>query len=588
MADVFISYARSTAKQALAATAALRGLGYSVWVDEDLPSHRPYADVIKEQLAAAKAVVVIWSNEAVNSQWVRSEANRARGEGKLVQLKVDGAILPMPFDQIQCVDLRGWTGKTDAPGWGKVIASVGELVGGEPIAGLTPSLPEAALRLPPWSRSKWTWGAAIACLAAIAVVVGLGVIARPPPALSMRSVAVLPIRNLTGDPSLDAAADRLTEDAMNIIGRGKLIVAPRDPTFALAGKPLDLRLVRETLHVRYAVSASLRRAEPGYRVSFQVADTTTGQTVGSGDFGAAATPDGSFPEARLAGVMLEQVAQQVIYPRWSDGVLSRGPNEHDPEYVAARILKIGESMRREDIPEALRLIKVAPATLAGDKKLAWEFDAAACYYLGNLIASGFDTSAAQRTAWASAALELGRRAAELNPNTTSPHECRAYAFATLERWDEADAEAAHIFETVPLSHNGFNARAELEFDQGQFREALADFNEFAVRVGGDPLEIGMTHLFMNNTAAALPELRGAAVNDPKEPLAPFWLAAALELSGRHSEALTQASVYRKLKTDDGGWRRLELSHEPAYLEAAGRVHRALHAAGLDEASTSGA
>src|SRR6185312_12668448 len=41
VSDVFISYARSTAAQASAAADALRAAGYSVWLDEDLPAHRP-------------------------------------------------------------------------------------------------------------------------------------------------------------------------------------------------------------------------------------------------------------------------------------------------------------------------------------------------------------------------------------------------------------------------------------------------------------------------------------------------------------------------------------------------------------------
>lgn len=61
MSDVFISYARSTAKQAQQVAEALGNLGYSVWRDKDLPTHRAYTDVIEEQLEAAKAVVVIWS-----------------------------------------------------------------------------------------------------------------------------------------------------------------------------------------------------------------------------------------------------------------------------------------------------------------------------------------------------------------------------------------------------------------------------------------------------------------------------------------------------------------------------------------------
>ena len=115
MSHVFISYARSTAKEAQAVAAALRGLGHDVWLDDEIPAHRAYADVIEERLRAAKAVVVIWSAEAVKSQWVQSEADKAREDGKLVQLNLDGAKLPMPFDRIQCADMTGGAGTSTRP-----------------------------------------------------------------------------------------------------------------------------------------------------------------------------------------------------------------------------------------------------------------------------------------------------------------------------------------------------------------------------------------------------------------------------------------------------------------------------------------
>jgi adenylate cyclase len=107
---------------------ALRALGYKVWRDVELPAHRAYGEVTEERLSAAKAVVVIWSAEATKSQWVRSEADRGRTEGKLVQATIDGARLPMPFDQIQYADLTGWTGDPNAPGWRTLVASVQPLL----------------------------------------------------------------------------------------------------------------------------------------------------------------------------------------------------------------------------------------------------------------------------------------------------------------------------------------------------------------------------------------------------------------------------------------------------------------------------
>jgi adenylate cyclase len=96
MSHVFISYARSAARQAQQVAAVLRELGFHVWLDDAIPAHRAYADVIEERLREARAVVVIWSAEAAKSEWVCSEADRARVERKLVQMTVDGAALPMP------------------------------------------------------------------------------------------------------------------------------------------------------------------------------------------------------------------------------------------------------------------------------------------------------------------------------------------------------------------------------------------------------------------------------------------------------------------------------------------------------------
>src|SRR5579863_1674716 len=113
MSDVFISYAGFCEKENRRIAEALRALGYGVWRDDELPAHRSFSEVIEERLRAAKAVVVIWSAEAVKSEWVQSEADRARTDRKLVQLSVDGAPLPMPFDRIQCADLTGWSGNID-------------------------------------------------------------------------------------------------------------------------------------------------------------------------------------------------------------------------------------------------------------------------------------------------------------------------------------------------------------------------------------------------------------------------------------------------------------------------------------------
>ncbi|HEY1559649.1 MAG TPA: AAA family ATPase [Caulobacteraceae bacterium] len=151
MADVFISYARSTAGQAQTVARALERLGYDVWIDDALPTHRAFSDVIEEQLHAAAAVVVIWSADAAKSEWVRSEASRGRSEQKLVQVSVESLRLPMPFDQIHCADLSAWSGEAGHPGWKAVTASVAHLVEGK---GAAPRDAKEAKTHPPQPRSE--------------------------------------------------------------------------------------------------------------------------------------------------------------------------------------------------------------------------------------------------------------------------------------------------------------------------------------------------------------------------------------------------------------------------------------------------
>jgi adenylate cyclase len=243
MSDIFVSYARSTHGEATRIAQALRELGYGVWLDDDLPAHRPYADVIDERLRAAKAVVVVWSAEAVRSQWVQSEADTARAEHKLVQLTLDRARLPRPFDRIQCADLGGWSGDLAAPGWRKVAASVAELAGAPPA------------------------GAAVA--------------AEPPLALpSKPSIAVMPFANLSGDPEQTYFADGMVEEVLAALSRCKSIfVIGSGTTFSFRGKSVTPQEVGALLGVRYVLEGSVRKAGSRVRIAVRLTDAADGAQI---------------------------------------------------------------------------------------------------------------------------------------------------------------------------------------------------------------------------------------------------------------------------------------------------------------------
>ena len=99
--------------------------------------------MIEERLRGAKAVVVIWSSDAVKSQWVRAEAAFVRNAGTLVQLSIDGAIPPLPFNQIQCAQLSGWDGEKDSSGWRTILGSVQDLISDvQDLPSTAPAIPD--------------------------------------------------------------------------------------------------------------------------------------------------------------------------------------------------------------------------------------------------------------------------------------------------------------------------------------------------------------------------------------------------------------------------------------------------------------
>lgn len=273
MADVFISYARADEAMARRVAKALESAGLDVWWDADLPAHRAYSDVIERNLAEAKAVVALWSKTAAASQWVRAEADFARNAGKLVQAQLDGTLPPMPFNQIQCADLKGWRGSPTHPGWAKLRNSVQALVSGE-----EPTPAPARPRL--WDRvERYRWWAAAAGLMLL-VGASLLLFDLMRPVTDHKPVlAVLPFKSL--DARDESLAAGMWEDTRQAIGRNpQLIVLGPNTAEKLAEK--GEAATRRAAD--YLLEASLRTSGDRIRLSTQLVRTRDGSQLWSQDF----------------------------------------------------------------------------------------------------------------------------------------------------------------------------------------------------------------------------------------------------------------------------------------------------------------
>ncbi len=269
--DVFISYARPNEAQSLLVAQALRSRGFNVWRDDELPAHRAYAEVIEERLKSAKAVVVLWSADAARSQWVRAEADTARNAGTLVQASLDGTLPPLPFNQIQSADLRGWTGQSDANGWRKLLASVAALTGAAEPDAAAPA--RVALPAP---RKMWPPIAALVLLAGALGTLGIRHLQDTEP----KRLAVLPFQASNGADG--DVADGLSEELISQLSQNReLRVIGRASAWQYKGKAVDLRTVGRQLGADYLVDGNVARDGNGMRVAVSLVRASDGTTMWS-------------------------------------------------------------------------------------------------------------------------------------------------------------------------------------------------------------------------------------------------------------------------------------------------------------------
>jgi hypothetical protein len=128
MADVFISYASQDREAARTLGERLVEHGHSVWWDRTIPPGRAFDEVIQEALSAARCVVVLWSAQSVQSNWVKVEGEDAMARNRLVPVLIEAVAPPIQFRRIQAANLVGWDGDADHAEFQNLLAAIERLL----------------------------------------------------------------------------------------------------------------------------------------------------------------------------------------------------------------------------------------------------------------------------------------------------------------------------------------------------------------------------------------------------------------------------------------------------------------------------
>ena len=433
MTDVFVSYARSTQVHARNAARALVEAGYSVWIDDELPAHRAFSKVIEDELRGAAAVLVLWSEDARASRWVPAEADMAYNSDKLVQMSVDGALPPLPFNRMHCEMLTHWEGDPEDVAWRKILASVGELTG------RTAPVPQPA-----------------EMVAALRP-------ARSPKGPKEKVLAVLPFDNLSSDPDLDYFCDGVSDEIQRAVARAtSLKIVARASSFQFRGADKVTANVAAALGTTHLLDGTVRRGGDRVRISAELVDCSSCAAVWSDRF------DGTLDDVFTLQEEIAEAVAQALKVALEPAVAEKPLASIDYErFLRAKAhLAGGDSVFDDSAFKAIPLLeKVVDAR--PDFAPAWELLATA---RATELRSGHSRisyeEGARRTR------EAAEQALSLDPNRTRA----LVALALLEPWGAYSTREALLDKAIAAAPNDPVVLTELAnfyWSVGRAREGIA-------------------------------------------------------------------------------------------------------------------
>jgi adenylate cyclase len=366
--------------------------------------------------------------------------------------------------------------------------------------------------------------------------------ASEPSTSSRPGIAVLPFVNLSGDPAQDYFSDGLTEDVIAALGRfGSLTVMARNAVFPFKGRNAKPAEIGRELGVRYIVEGSVRRAGERVRINVQLTDALAGKLLWSQQYD---------DELKDVFAVQDSVTRQVA------GALAVNLTQVEQRRALA---KPTESLDAYDLVLRGRE-RLQPYTRPANREARQFFERAAGLDPGYADAYAWNGRAYLEMAdygWtedvnaaAERALELGRKAVRLDPESVLGHRVLGLVHLARGEYEQASAEIDKALALNPSDSVGLQAHAEVLLWLGRIDEAI-QASEAALRF--DPLpaitplfNLGMAYYEARRHADAVRVLERASARVPENAAIHALLAATFAQLGRLPDAAREREALRRV------------------------------------------
>ena len=363
---------------------------------------------------------------------------------------------------------------------------------------------------------------------------------------SIRSLAVLPLENLSGDPSQDYFADGITEElTTNLakIGALRVISHTSVERFKHAGKSLP-EIARQ-LHVDAVVEGAVLRSGNQVRITAQLVRAPADEHLWAQTYDRDLGDVLAFEDEVARKIAGEIRIQLSALERSRLGKARRvSPEVHDA-YLKGR-----DQWSKRNPASLLKALELFKAAIGKDSTYAPSYAGLADTY-AILGAAGYDVMPE------SEAMEEARAAAlkaiELDDTLSDAHASLAFvAYSYDWNWEEAEKEFKRSLELNPSNATAHQWYSEYLADLSRWQPAIAEAERAAAV---DPMSsiihenLARPYYYSRHLERAIAYSKQTLQEDPDFSISHLRLGRAYSAQGRYAEA---AAEFQRYFTLSGG------------------------------------
>jgi len=397
------------------------------------------------------------------------------------------------------------------------------------------------------------------------------------------SIAVLPFKNMSGDPGDEYFADGLTENIIGGLSKiPEMFVIASNSSFTYKGKSVKVQQVAEDLGVRYVLEGSIQKFADQLRVTAQLIDALKGHHLWAEKYDRKMENLFSVQDDITLNIV---IALQVKLTEGEQARVRHSTENLEAWALAAKAHSLFETYAREDIARARELFKKA-AELDPNYAYAWSYLGWTYYNDGVFHSAYYD----RKKSFESASI-MAEKALSVDNKSSVAHALLGAVYLSQKKYDEAEAIGKKTIDLDPNNSENHAAVAMTMQNIGKFEEAIALLKQ-AMRL--NPYypnwylaRLGMCYQMMGRyeeSAAAFEEM--IKRYRERETAAPWdrlylGLAATYSMMGRLEEARDLVSKSREFnpKMTVGLWRERLQYKDPEHTE---RILDSLRTVGLPD------